>query len=99
MVQLLFRERTNCADLIARLESQGTELPVHTLQVHTADGLSLDFFAFGLALALTVLLILGTHETSLFNLGMLLLLAALKGHRVEQCLLVLTLLQLSECLG
>lgn len=41
----------------------------HNLQVHTANGLSLDFLAFGLSLALTVLLILGTHETSLFNLG------------------------------
>lgn len=39
------------------------------LQVHTAGGLDLDFLAFGLSLALTVLLIFGTHETSLFNLG------------------------------
>ena len=39
------------------------------LQVHTSSGLSLDFLAFGLSLGLTLLLILGTHETSLFNLG------------------------------
>lgn len=38
------------------------------LQVHTS-GLDLDFLAFGLSLGLTLLLILGTHETSLFNLG------------------------------
>ncbi|CAK0786283.1 hypothetical protein CVIRNUC_009496 [Coccomyxa viridis] len=38
------------------------------LQVHTEGGLALDFLAFGLSLALTALLILGTHETSLFNL-------------------------------
>ncbi|CAL8464071.1 g3606 [Coccomyxa elongata] len=37
------------------------------LQVHTS-GLDLDFLAFGLSLGLTLLLILGTHETSLFNL-------------------------------
>ena len=41
---------------------------MYSVQVHTG-GLDLDFLAFGLALALTVLLILGTHETSLFNLG------------------------------
>ena len=41
---------------------------MYIVQVH-AGGLDLDFLAFGLALALTVLLILGTHETSLFNLG------------------------------
>jgi len=41
---------------------------MHNVQVHVG-GLDLDFLAFGLALALTVLLILGTHETSLFNLG------------------------------
>ena len=41
---------------------------MYVVQVHT-HGLDLDFLAFGLALALTVLLILGTHETSLFNLG------------------------------
>ena len=39
------------------------------MQVHTEGGLALDFLAFGLSLALTGLLILGTHETSLFNLG------------------------------
>ena len=39
------------------------------MQVHTEGGLALDFLAFGLSLALTALLILGTHETSLFNLG------------------------------
>ena len=38
------------------------------LQVHI-HGLDLDFLAFGLALGMTFLLILGTHETSLFNLG------------------------------
>jgi hypothetical protein len=40
------------------------------LQIHTSGGLDLDFLAFGLSLALTLLLILGTQETSLFNLGM-----------------------------
>ena len=44
-------------------------LQVHRMQVHTEGGLALDFLAFGLSLALTGLLILGTHETSLFNLG------------------------------
>ncbi len=39
------------------------------LQVHTSGGLDLDFLAFGLSLGLTLLLILGTHESSLFNLG------------------------------
>lgn len=39
------------------------------LQVHLPNGLDLDFLAFGLSLGLTLLLILGTHETSLFNLG------------------------------
>ncbi|EIE24778.1 amino acid transporter [Coccomyxa subellipsoidea C-169] len=38
------------------------------LQVHTSGGLDLDFLAFGLSLGLTLLLILGTHESSLFNL-------------------------------
>ena len=38
------------------------------LQVHV-HGLDLDFLACGLALAMTLLLILGTRETSLFNLG------------------------------
>ena len=38
------------------------------LQVHV-HGLNLDFLACGLALCMTLLLILGTRETSLFNLG------------------------------
>ena len=69
------------------------------VQVHTANGLSLDFFAFGLSLALTVLLILGTHETSLFNLGMSSPSSALKGDLLKQVSACMNTLAATSCLG
>ena len=92
----LFSEKhAGCMFLKNRLDKSLVML-AHNLQVHTGNGLSLDFLAFALSLALTVLLILGTHETSLFNLGRCSPLAAPKGDHLIQCLPVLGLLQLPD---